>query len=799
MVHVRFFMSECCSLNETHISDEALSNGSSDESDLDEVSLSAQNGINVVNSVTSPKVKRWVENRPSLIMKIQPLNISEALESFLSSECLSAPILKYKYSSQSLSKEINKQMKLIDSSLEDIAIRILCSKNDIDTGINEKQCTPEELFNTMKEYIFSDLNIPISDAVIKPSDMNLAIAAVHKTSRSGPVSVTVSRSRTLPKTIIESVCIHEAGTHLLRMLNEGSQVWAERRKKYNLHTASPKITTEEGLAYINGLLPQIGFDWRARYPLSCKASSIFRPSPGSRSPSLWTAAIRYYATLLASRMGFIELFNALEQFIPERIARAKTCLRAKRGMIQTSSPGSVAVDQSYFRGAVELLRRRKFLDFPLLYAGQINWEDLPAIRRMVRSELVRLPPFLSTPGRVAAYRRALEYIAQYNQIDSIPYEGDGGYLGGMKINLVNQPSLGGGCGTLFLKRQSEFLSKIRKSSISTAEAEISYFADLHARKRTKRLLDAASRRLKNKKKFDEKKSDNEEQSASINSNISSQLCNSESSVLSSICKTSSSSSPSLNLISNSSSTSKSVFSCSRSSVLMKQNNKKNDHHQERQENEIQTPCRISQASKTIHQQTSNRPLSILRSPSSYPQTPTILNNSTPCAAQNVFLKRNRRESQQQNIPSMQIMPFFKKPIASSLSDAVSCHSKLTRISQGSDTIHHHMSNNTTQSISQLCLISGLNISTTETIDENISTHRRSFSNFLSATHLNTKNSQLPPPKTLERPHAGYFKSLNGEERTTLGVTASHHQRSPSNSLTRKHFRVQSFNHTKGGV
>ena len=76
--------------------------------------------------------------------------------------------------------------------------------------------------------------------------------------------------------------------------------------------------------------------------------------------------------------------------------------------------GSFCKDQVYLDGALQLLKRRKVLDFQLLVRlGKVAHEDVsrPAVTDMAQLHNTRIPWFMED---LVAYRRQLEHIANTN-------------------------------------------------------------------------------------------------------------------------------------------------------------------------------------------------------------------------------------------------------------------------------------------------------------------------------------------------------------------------------------------------
>ena len=219
-----------------------------------------------------------------------------------------------------------------------------------------------------------------------------------------PVSVaSVSRGSSRPKvhisalpvsaSIVKSVCAHELGTHLLRMLNDDHQMWGKSGRA--AFSMKAHHNTEEGLACLNGLV-------------------LSEDSP----PLLFHAALRYLAVVLAQESDFVGLFNQLSNHILDKEECFRFCARAKRGVTNTAVPSAskCMVDQSYLIGAIDILSNIDKIDFVALYAGLIDREDCVRLKNILRINGIRLPPFLQSRSRLAMYTKRLRQIAEVNNI-----------------------------------------------------------------------------------------------------------------------------------------------------------------------------------------------------------------------------------------------------------------------------------------------------------------------------------------------------------------------------------------------
>ena len=183
---------------------------------------------------------------------------------------------------------------------------------------------------------------------------------------------------------------HEIGTHYLRDLNEGLQPWRKRKEKFRIEDKNP---TEEGLASLHTVLEIPGHD-------------------------LWRPAVLYFSTWFAATHSFAELFAELSKYVHDPEERWDYCVRAKRGLADTSDPGGLAKDQVYMHGAIELLELRRSLDFSLLYVGKVSHRDAfrLAAEGISRLDRIQLPHFMADRDR---YYSLLDDIVADNNLHDL--------------------------------------------------------------------------------------------------------------------------------------------------------------------------------------------------------------------------------------------------------------------------------------------------------------------------------------------------------------------------------------------
>jgi len=220
------------------------------------------------------------------------------------------------------------------------------------------------------------------------------VARASFTKKAGNLRI---RPQGLRRNWIQGMLHHEIGTHYLRDRNDKLQPWARERngrKKYRLEDKNP---TEEGLASLHTVLEREGH-------------------------CLWRAAMLYYTIWRALQLSFRELYEDLEQFLGDSTdERWDYCVRAKRGLLDTSQPGGFVKDQMYLTGAMEILEQRHRIDFDALYIGKLSVVDAHRAKctGLARTEHVQLPVFLQTTEQKARYHFNLDECVKDNDLTDL--------------------------------------------------------------------------------------------------------------------------------------------------------------------------------------------------------------------------------------------------------------------------------------------------------------------------------------------------------------------------------------------
>lgn len=334
-------------------------------------------------------------NRPSLILRLRPKNLEQAWAAFEASGFQEAPKFEYSYSDETVTKYFEENNNVCFELLPE-AKRILQKVEDEFGGpeafmqhlYGERKISPEELRDIIWDYL-KDHNI--EDKVdIKLVDSMLSAANVCKPGADEKYVVNIANGP-ISWNMVQGICDHEVGTHLLRMMNDEHQVWHGIRDRYKL--ANP-WTTEEGFATLN----------------------TYQSMP---TKLMYPQALRYYAVCRGAQCGFVELFHELMGHTQNQPKRCwQMCCRIKRGMIDTSLPGAFYLDQAYFKGAVEILRHLDEVDFGRLYGGQIALKDMDKVHFLLRKEVVRLPRFLNSAETLKTYKAHCRQLIKANGIEA---------------------------------------------------------------------------------------------------------------------------------------------------------------------------------------------------------------------------------------------------------------------------------------------------------------------------------------------------------------------------------------------
>jgi alpha-L-glutamate ligase-like protein/uncharacterized protein (TIGR02421 family) len=164
---------------------------------------------------------------------------------------------------------------------------------------------------------------------------------------------------------LKAVIMHEICTHIYRLENGSNQKY----KMFEKGTAN-YLMTEEGLAVYNQKILNIALGEKDIWP-----------------------ALRVIGIYLADEMSFVELFHYLKDNYKLSSETAwTTCLKAKRGLVDTNKKIAFTRDAIYFKGYLkikEYVNNKNNIDD--LYVGKIGISDLATIKNIKLNSPQLLP------------------------------------------------------------------------------------------------------------------------------------------------------------------------------------------------------------------------------------------------------------------------------------------------------------------------------------------------------------------------------------------------------------------------
>lgn len=271
-----------------------------------------------------------------------------------------------------------------------------------------KELAEEILQRTYREYSEDDLHASEGRALTQAEVTTRTVHYLHQFGLHTSLQVRWS-NHFLPRTSIsgshisfrlpcifheegfQGMLYHEIGTHALRRFNSQQQPWNGQKKKYGF---SSYLKTEEGLATLHGQL----------------AHSV---------TFLHAAAIKHYVVSLAQSKSFVELWEAMANYVSNFERRWIICTKAKRGVQDTSLPGGFTKDLVYLEGAVDVFHWLSAHDYNVspLYYGKISLLDIERARASNPNYVPLLPDFYVNDQQ--HYAERMEAIAKKNSFEAV--------------------------------------------------------------------------------------------------------------------------------------------------------------------------------------------------------------------------------------------------------------------------------------------------------------------------------------------------------------------------------------------
>lgn len=317
----------------------------------------------------------------TLIQKINPINKESEKKKFFFDPNYNP---QFEYKEKILPEELHYYIPISETHLStaqkilDEITKRYGSHDEYLEQTREKILSRDEVERIIKEYLSRE-------GLEKTVTVKFSKDAVARTSMYMN-TLTVREPVTYSENGLIGMLNHDVGTHLFRSINDRRQIWYGKREEFH---SSPYLLTEEGLAVLHAYLP--------------KPDTLLRRQ-----------ALYYFSVWYANSHSFSELNQKLKRYVPDRERRWEFCLRAKRGIKDTSQPGAFSKDQTYLAGAIEVWRWLKKRDFNSkdLFIGKVATQDVDTLKAVAHKEELILPSFLTKhPER---YKEKLHRIGKDN-------------------------------------------------------------------------------------------------------------------------------------------------------------------------------------------------------------------------------------------------------------------------------------------------------------------------------------------------------------------------------------------------
>ncbi len=187
---------------------------------------------------------------------------------------------------------------------------------------------------------------------------------------------------------LDDLCRHELETHLFRNINHTKQPWGMQKFPDPMFRR-----TEEGLAGIHTHL--------------CRDEKL-----------IFKSYRTYIAAYLAQKTSFTHVFQGLLKLGASEPIAWLTAVRTKRGMKDTSQPGGLTKDITYFEGMVAVWQwlMDKQNDPKDLYLGRIDISQVEELRQHAMRDGLLYPSFFDD---MKLYHQNVALIGQVNQFETL--------------------------------------------------------------------------------------------------------------------------------------------------------------------------------------------------------------------------------------------------------------------------------------------------------------------------------------------------------------------------------------------
>lgn len=320
-----------------------------------------------------------------LLAAIKPANEKAEKERFLRAKCQYNPYFTYKFPADA---EVLEKVSVASDKLIPQAILIMeraidqyGSYENFEAETGGQIISRGQINNLVQRYLRKE-EIE-KEIVVNLTEELLSRGSMTRHKGKPQLNVRVSNLR---EYWVEGLLRHELGTHYVRSYNNKNQPWYNWKVRKELDML-PLNPTEEGLASLHSVL--------------------FR-----KNPCLWRSALLYYTVYKASKLSLKDLFKDLGRFVNDPHVRWDYCIRAKRGQVDTSTPGAFSKDQVYLSGALQILKHRRQIDFHMMMRlGKVAYQDVERLKGYADLEGTRVPTFMENRN---SYIKHLDRIAEAN-------------------------------------------------------------------------------------------------------------------------------------------------------------------------------------------------------------------------------------------------------------------------------------------------------------------------------------------------------------------------------------------------
>ncbi len=343
-----------------------------------------------------------IESKINTVGALRPVNLDQEKESFLRNP-IKSPRFFYRKPSTNIA-QYRKEVKALPGNIDHPFAKIYEKKiTEVGQKLNLLEAVDSPNLQTISERLYGKADRvlydkavryihenPIKEDESKELSFKVGIKRLEeflKENKLAKWNINVSSNRTSDIAVnkngtiflregvtftenrLRAVIIHEIGTHIFRLENGSLQKY-----KILAKGTANYLTTEEGLAVYNQKQLDI--------PLGEK--------------DIWPA-LRTVGAYLADEMSFVDLFHYLkENYNLEDESAWRTCIRAKRGFVDTGKKSAFTRDVIYFRGYLavkDYLKKNPEKGLRNLYIGKIGIGDLQYLGDFDEYEVKYLPEY----------------------------------------------------------------------------------------------------------------------------------------------------------------------------------------------------------------------------------------------------------------------------------------------------------------------------------------------------------------------------------------------------------------------